>query len=170
MDFPFPEIAGACPVCGTACGAIYRGYYRRWVICPEALFVGRVAIRTAFCKCHKQRFALFPEFLIPFRSFSRVAFVLLWQAWKEKPGELVNAVDRWFHGLNQEVYLSIMTLYSQLQLILMQLRAGHLLFGIPSIPPGSIVSLLDIPPDHVEHAILHRAFGLAASSRIDPPP
>jgi hypothetical protein len=170
MEFPFPAIAGACPVCGTACGAIYRGYYRRWVICPRALFIGWVAIRTAFCKHHRRRFALFPEFLIPFRCFSRAAFLRLWQEWREKPAELTDSVDRWFHELKQEVYLSAVTLYSQLRLILSQLRAGHALFDTAPILPGALTSLLDIPSDRVEHAILHRAFGTAASSRIDPPP
>jgi len=140
------------------------------MICPRALFIGWVAIRTAYCLHHQRRFALFPEFLIPFRSFSRVALFRLWQAWRDKPGELADSVDRWFHGLDQEVYLSMATLSSQLQFILRQLRAGSLLFGTPAILPGGLLSLLNISPDSVERAILHRAFGLAASLRIDPPP
>lgn len=170
MEFPFPAIAGACPVCGTACGAAYRGYYRRWVICPHALFIGWVAIRTAYCKHERRRFALFPEFLIPFRKFSRKAFVMLWQDWRAKPSELIDSVDRWFHNLDQEIYLSVSTLYSQLRLIVRQLMAGHALFGTPPIELGLVTSLLDLPSDRVEYAIQHRAFGLAASSRIDPPP
>ena len=170
MEFPFPMIVGACPVCGRACGAIYRGYYRRWVICPQAVFIGWVAIRTAWCKHERRRFALFPEFLIPFRSFSREALLRLWQAWREKPSELMNSVDRWFHDSDREIYLSMATLYSQLRLILRQLRSGSLLLGTPPVIPGGLLSLHEISPAQVEQAILHRAFGLATSLRIDPPP
>lgn len=170
MDYPFPAIAGACPACGRACGAIYRGYYRRWMICPSALFIGWVAIRTAFCRHNHRRFALFPEFLVSFRSFSRTAMSLLWRAWREKPGELTRSVDRWFHDFDQEVYLSISTLYSQLQLILRQLRSGYVHFKTPPISQGGLRSLLNFSSLHVERAIEHPAFGLVASFRIDPPP
>jgi hypothetical protein len=170
MEFPFPAISGSCPVCGRACGAIYRGYYKRWMICPRALFIGKLAIRTGFCRHEQKRFALFPEFLIPFRSFSREAFLKLWRAWKEKPGEVADSVDRWFDELDQEVCLSISTIYSQLKLILRQLRSGPRLFGTPPILPGGLLALLDISSAQVEGAIGHPAFGLAASLRIDPPP
>jgi hypothetical protein len=170
MEFSFPAIAGACPVCGKACGAIYRGYYRRWMVCPLALFIGWVAIRTAFCKHHHRRFALFPGFLVPFRGFSREAMLRLWRAWQKNPAELVDSVDRWFHVLDCEVYLSLMTLYSQLRLILGQLRSGAALFGTPPLHPGGLSSILDIASNHIECAILHPAFGLATSLRIDPPP
>jgi hypothetical protein len=170
MDFRWPAIAGACPVCGGQCGAIYRGYYRRGVICPSALFVGFVAVRTGFCKARRKRFALFPEFLIPFRSFSRAAFDWLWRAWREQPAALGAAVDRWFDGFEREISLSISTLESQLRFILRQLHAGHLAFGIPPLAPGPASCGLNIPLPIGLRAVNHLAFGAVASLRIDPPP
>jgi hypothetical protein len=170
MDFPFPAIFDACPVCQTACGAIYRGYYRRWVICPQALFMGWVAIRTGLCKAKKRRFALFPSFLVPFRSFSRIALLWLWGAWNKTPCALVQSVDRWFNRMEREVYISVSTIYLQLRLIVRQLQAGHLLFGVKHFTPATLSGALDLNLPEVESAILHPAFGLAASLRIDPPP
>ena len=170
MEFSFPEIASACPICGRACGAIYRGYYRRWVICPLALFIGFVAIRTAFCKHERRRFALFPNFLIPFRSFSREAFGRIWKLWREQSRGLMGSVDQWFHSLEQEVYLSASTIYSQLRLILRQFRGAPNWFNLPPMQPGGIGSLFDISVHDGGRAIEHRAFGLATSFRINPPP
>lgn len=169
MEFPFPLIAGECPVCGRACGAIYRGYYRRWVVCPTLLFIGWVAVRTAFCKHHKHRFALFPNWLIPFRSFSREAFLKLWIKWREKPSELIDSVDRWFDDFEREVYISGATLHSQLRFILRQLRAASHLFA-PQISNGGLNALLHLTSVPIERVILNPAFGLACSLRIDPPP
>jgi len=170
MDFPFPLIATACPVCGLNCGAIYRGYYRRGAICPAALFVGFVAVRTGYCKARRRRFALFPEFLIPFRSFSRTAFVYLWHAWQRCPREMAASVDRWFDECAQEVSIAMSTLDSQLRFVVRQIYAGHATFGIPPLAPGPILREPAIPLDSGLRAIQHLAFGAVANSRIDPPP
>jgi len=170
MTYPFPCIAASCPICGGACGAIYRGYYRRWAVVPESNFIGRIAIRTGFCKARQRRFALFPSFMIPFRSFSRTAILWLWRAWIKAPGELVQAVDRWFEGIGREVYLSLSTLYSQLRFTSRQLHAGHTLFRVRHFSPTALSGVLEVPQSEIEAAILHPAFGLAASLRIDPPP
>jgi len=171
MEFPFPAIATACPVCGGRCGVVYRGYYRRGAICPQALFVGFVAVRTGFCKARQKRFALFPEFLIPFRSFSRAAFAKLWHAWRESPRELGASVDRWFDSFSREVSLSLSTLDSQLRFILRELSAGYVVFGIPPLPPGPAnLRARTLSSAEGALAIHHLAFGAIANSRIDPPP
>ena len=170
MEFPFPLIRDLCPVCEKPCCAIYRGYYRRWVICPTLLFIGWIAIRTGFCKHKGRRFALFPEFLIPFRAFSRDGFLRLWRAWLEKPGDLANTVDEWFHELSQEVSFSVSTLQSQLRLILRQVRAGSGPLGMPACQLVRVSALCSLPSGSVDQAIRHRAFGVWASLRIDPPP
>ena len=172
MDFPFPEIARACPVCSGPCGAIYRGYYRRGMICPAALFIGFVAVRTGFCKATSRRFALFPEFLIPFRSFTRTAFAWLWRAWRESSSELGATVDRWFDQLDRETSLSISTLDSQLRFILLQLRVGSQAFGLPAFAPlaGGVSGMTELTVDCGLQAVNHLAFGAVANSRIDPPP
>ena len=169
MEFPFPAIAGDCPLCGLACGAIYRGYYRRWAICPQALFFGFLAIRTGLCRHYGRRFALFPEFLVSFRGFSRVAFLWLWRAWRKNPRNLLNSVDRWFDELAREVYISEQTLYSQLRLIWRQLHAGSLVFKTQSLPSGGVGALTALSVEAVEQAILHPAFGLLVILIFDPP-
>jgi hypothetical protein len=171
MEFPFPAIAIACPVCGKPCGAIYKGYYRRWVICPWALFIGFIAIRTAYCKHERRRFALFPNFLIPFRSFSREAFSRLWNIWREdQTARLIDSVDEWFHDFEREVYFAASSIHSQLRLILRQFRGAPHWFGLPPLQPGGIISLLEVSIPDGAIAIQHKAFGLATSLRINPPP
>jgi hypothetical protein len=132
--------------------------------------VGFVAIRTGFCKATKRRFALFPNFLIPFRSFSRVAFLWLWEAWRNKPGALGSAVDRWFDSFHREISIAFSTLDSQLRFILRQISAGHLIFGLPPLTSVRLGYGLELPKSRGEQAIHHRAFGAVANSRIDPPP
>ena len=170
MAYPFPAISEACPICGLACGVVFRGYYRRWVVCPEERFMGWLAIRTGFCKARSRRFALFPSFLVPFRGFSRVAMLLVWRAWKSDASKLQESVDGWIFGIGREVYLSISTLYSQLQFLTRQLQAGHALFGTGAFSPNALCGLASLRAGSVEAAILHPAFGVAANSRIDPPP
>ena len=170
MQYGFPAIATACPVCGRACGAVYRGYYRRWVVCPESRFMGFLAIRTGFCKARRRRFALFPSFLVPFRGFSRAAMLMVWQTWKSDAGKLQESVDAWVFGVGREVYLSLSTIYSQLLFLTRQLQAGPALFGTGVISANALCGLASLHADSVEAAILHPAFGLAANSRIDHPP
>jgi hypothetical protein len=170
MEFPFPAIAAQCPLCGSDCGAIYKGYYRRWAVIPDVPHIGWIAIRTGLCKAKGRRFALFPSFLIPFRSFSRVAMLWLWKAWIKSPGKITQSVDHWFEDLEQEVYLALSTLYLQLRFIVRQLQAGRSLFGVKSFAPAALSGVLDLGLPEVESAILHPAFGLAANLRIDPPP
>ncbi len=94
----------------------------------------------------------------------------LWRSWIKAPGVLVQAVDKWFEGIGREVYLSLSTLYSQLRFTSRQLHAGHTLFGVRHFSPTALSGALEVPQSEIEAAILHPAFGLAASSRIDPPP
>lgn len=170
MAYPFPAIAEACPICGRACGAIFRGYYRRWVVCPEAQFMGWLAIRTGYCKALRRRFALFPSFLVPFRGFSRAAILLVWRAWRNDAGKLQESVDGWIFGAGREVYLSLSTLYSQLQFLTRQAQAGQALFGTPAFSPNALCGLAGLDCHVVDAVICHPAFGVAANSRIDPPP
>jgi len=94
----------------------------------------------------------------------------LWRAWRKSPRDLLSSVDRWFTSLDREIYLSMDLLYSQLRLIVRQLRSGSALFKTPPLHPGGLSTLLDLPADQVEQAILHPAFGLLGSLRTDPPP
>ena len=99
-----------------------------------------------------------------------MAFVWLWQAWRERPREWVASVDSWFDSLDREISLSLTTLDSQLRFLMQQLRAGHTMFGTPVLVPGPLSHLQDIPLDIGVRAVNHLAFGVVANSRIDPPP
>ena len=132
--------------------------------------MGWLAIRTGYCKALRRRFALFPSFLVPFRGFSRAAMLLVWRAWRQDASKLQESVDGWASGLGREVYLSLSTIYSQLRLLTRQAAAGRVLFAIPPFSPNALCGLASLAPDHVDAVILHPAFGLAANSRIDPPP
>lgn len=169
MVFPFPAISSACPLCDLACGATYRGYYRRWGVIPEAPFLGWVAIRTGFCKYYQRRFALFPEFLVPFRSFSRQAFFRLTQSWIQRGIEMISDVDLWFSNLEQEVYLAVSTLYFQLRLVVRELRLGTSRLDEPFYGT-SVWDLREVSPPVFEACISDLGFGLSASSRINRPP
>jgi hypothetical protein len=173
MEFAFPSIAGDCPVCGTACGAVYRGYYRRWGVAPEAPFEGWIAIRTALCRRLGRRYAVFPSFLVPLRPFSREGFRRLVDAWRLGPRRLVDAVDAWWRGFEREVYLSISTLYSQLRFVVRELRVSHVLeiAAVPAVQRlRSVADLAEVPAAVVTAGIAHPSFGCGASLRIDPPP
>lgn len=173
MAFPFPVISTACLVCGGPCGAIFRGYYRRWAIVPEIPFHGWVAIRTALCRRLGVRYAVFPAFLVPLRPFSREGFGRLADAWREHRGRLALEVDRWWVGLEREVYLAASTLYSQLRFIVGELRVSPVLAisGLPAVQRlRSIGDLADVPVPILRAGIAHLSFGCGASLRIDPPP
>jgi hypothetical protein len=104
MKFAFPAISGQCPRCGQAACAVYRGYYRRLLLCPEMEFLGPVVIRTAYCRRRQERFALLPTFLIPRRRISRLGFERL----REEAARtrcLNDLIDGWMTGLGDEFYL-----------------------------------------------------------------
>lgn len=94
----------------------------------------------------------------------------LWKAWASDPGGLTEFVDQWFANIGREVYLSLSTIYSQLRFLTRQLQAGHALFAITPFSPHALCGLINLDPRALESAILHPAFGLASSLRIDPPP
>ncbi|CAN5580965.1 hypothetical protein BH10PLA2_BH10PLA2_28670 [soil metagenome] len=110
----WPILAGHCPCCGQAGCAIYRGYYTRFVFCPEMEFVGRLAIRTGFCRRLRRRFALLPDFLIPRRRISRLSYQALREAALLHQERLLPAIDELIAGLGEEFYLPRSTAHSYL--------------------------------------------------------
>lgn len=116
MDYPFPVLAECCPLCEGAGCAIYRGYYRRGMICPEMEFVGPVVIRTGYCKTQGTRFALIPDFLFPRRRISRLGVERLKEAYgsTQTGRRLRAAIDEWMAGLGDEFYFPVSTAHSYL--------------------------------------------------------
>lgn len=112
----WPDLARECPCCGGPCSAIYKGYYKRLVFCPELEFTGQIAIRTAYCKKLKIRYALFPDFLIPRRRISKLSLTFLLESHKKHPNRPINAIDDLISGLDDEFYLPLSTAYVYLKL------------------------------------------------------
>lgn len=69
----WPNLSALCPCCGGVACAIYRGYYTRFLFCPEMEFVGRLVIRTGYCRKTGRRFALMPDFLFSRLRISRLS-------------------------------------------------------------------------------------------------
>jgi len=106
MTYPFPEIRIKCPLCEESNCAIYKGYYRRFVMCPEMEIASWVAIRVGLCKSTKTRFALLPDFLIPRRKISRMGHELLLEYYKRSQQNIYATLDDWLDGLDDEFFLS----------------------------------------------------------------
>ncbi len=111
----WPDIRAVCPICSQTGCAVFRGYYSRFLFCSELEFVGRLAIRTGYCKCKKIRFSLCPDFIFPGRRISRFSLHRLREA-KSKQTSLCSAIDDLISDLGEEFYLPISTAHSYLRL------------------------------------------------------
>lgn len=107
----WPDVRASCPVCGAPACAVYRGYYERLAFCAELEFVGRLAVRTGFCKRRRARFSLLPDFLIPFRRLSRFSLDVLAGA-RKAGARATAAIDALNSDLGEEFYLPLSTAYS----------------------------------------------------------
>jgi hypothetical protein len=116
MQYPFPDLRACCLVCGASGCAVYRGYYTRLLFCPEMEFIGRIAIRTGYCKRTDSRFALLPDFLIYRRRISRISYLRLWEDSRSVSARLRDVIDELITGLPDEYWLPISTAYSYLKL------------------------------------------------------
>jgi NADPH-dependent 7-cyano-7-deazaguanine reductase QueF len=63
MEYDFPEIKAACPICGNADCAQWRGYYRRLIFCTEMEELKRIYVRVGRCRKTKESFRAVPSFL-----------------------------------------------------------------------------------------------------------
>jgi hypothetical protein len=103
----WPDLERKCPLCGEPGCAIYRGYYTRFLFCPEMEFTGKVVIRMAYCKRTKRRFALLPDFVVRARRVSRISLKRLQECFLESGGRLQAAIDAWTEGLGEEFYVPL---------------------------------------------------------------
>jgi hypothetical protein len=110
----WPAIALSCPICGLGGCAIYRGYYSRFLFCTELEFIGRLVIRTGFCKSTKVRFGFIPEFVIRRRRISRYSVERLREARRLGP-TMLHAIDALVADLDEEFFLPLSTAHSYLQ-------------------------------------------------------
>ncbi len=109
----WPDLSAHCPCCGGKRCAVYRGYYVRYLFCPEMEFVGRLAVRTGFCSRRHRRFALLPDFLFHRRRISRLSRESLRDAFV-RHAHLPRAIDELIAGLGDEFYLPRSTAHSYL--------------------------------------------------------
>lgn len=112
----WPDLARACPCCGGANCAVFRGYYTRLLFCPEMEFVGRVVIRTGYCCREDRRFALLPDFVIRYRRVSLLSLGRLRECYRGSGGQLLAAIDEWTDGLSEEFYVPRSTAHAYLNL------------------------------------------------------
>jgi hypothetical protein len=62
MNYPFPDLKEKCLLGGYRCGARWKGYYTREVICSEVAYEGAVAIHVFHCKRERRDVSYFPDF------------------------------------------------------------------------------------------------------------
>jgi len=111
----WPNLAELCPLCATAGCAVYRGYYTRFLFCPEMEFLGKLAVRTGFCKTLGRRFALLPDFVIRFVRVSRTSLLRFLECFRSAGGRLHDAIDALTEGLGEEFCVSPSTAWTYLK-------------------------------------------------------
>jgi hypothetical protein len=111
----WPNLAERCLLCGEAGCAVYRGYYTRFLFCPEMEFLGKLAVRTAFCRRLSRRFALLPDFLLRYVRASRLSLLRLLECFRASGGALLAAIDAWTEGLGEEFCVSPSTAWTYLK-------------------------------------------------------
>jgi len=109
----WPNLAERCLCCGRSKCAVYRGYYTRWVSCPELRFFGRLVIRTALCRRTGTRFTLFPDFLIRYRRLSRLSLEWLHQN-RSRRKRLLELISEWTEQMPEDFDLPLSTAYANL--------------------------------------------------------
>lgn len=113
MKYPFPKMRDQCPLCGRPECATYRGYYTRFLFCPEMEVAGRIVIRTGSCRSEGRRFALLPDFVLRRCRLSRFGLERL-REHRARLSRLRDAIDEWMDGLVDDFYLPSSTAYGYL--------------------------------------------------------
>jgi hypothetical protein len=114
MGYEFwPNLAERCLCCGYARCAVYKGYYTRFLACPELVFHGLVVIRTALCRTLSVRFSLFPDFLIRYRRLSRLSLGVL-QGFRARGSRLLDFISTWTERMPEAFDLPLSTAYAYL--------------------------------------------------------
>jgi hypothetical protein len=117
MSYPFPDIQAQCPICERAECAVYRGYYLRFMFCPEMEFVGKVAIRTGYCRHNDVRFSFLPDFMIRNKKISRLSLNSFHEHFKKQNAHIKRTIDEWIGELGDEFYVAISTAHSWCSLV-----------------------------------------------------
>lgn len=106
MDFDgWPKLEIGCLHCGAPNCAIYKGYYIRYLVCPELEFIGWIVIRTWLCKTYGIRFSLIPSFIARYKKFSVYGILSLQESYRLNKHDLQKAIDATMDSLGEEFYL-----------------------------------------------------------------
>lgn len=140
MKYPFETISACCPLCSRSGCAIWKGYYSRFLFCPEMEFIGKVAIRRALCRYTKRKFAMFPSFIIPYHRISSLSLRRLCENYLDSKNTR-QTIDDLIEGLPDQFYVSMATLYSYLHLVLRALRVNSKTL---QLKPDHLMSLLEL--------------------------
>lgn len=112
----WPELRQKCLLCGRPGCAIYRGYYTRYLFCPEMEFLGLITIRTAYCKRLDERFTLLPDFVIRYRRISRLSLLRFHECYRDSCWQIMSAIDAFTEGLGEEFCIALSSAYAYVAL------------------------------------------------------
>ncbi len=79
-------------------------------------FLGQVVIRTGYCKTTKERFTLFPDFLIRSIRISVLGLLAFFSNLELHKNSVVRAIDDCTGTLPDEFYLPVSTAYAYLKI------------------------------------------------------
>lgn len=113
MKYPWPNLAERCLCCGMAGCAVYKGYYTRFLACPEREHFDHIAVRTAYCRNHDLRYALLPDFLIRYRRLSRRSLEKL-QGARPRGVRLLDFISAWTVRMPEVFDLPLSSAYAYL--------------------------------------------------------
>ena len=153
MNFPFPNIKEKCLVCGTSCGARWKGYYVRQIV--HDLYIGPVAIHVGHCFRNKQDFSYVPDFIIPGRKLSRPSFLYFLKTYY-RTKKIKTSIDSLLINLgdDKDFHIPISTAYDWVYQSVRSLRINAAQFAIAVPIKNAVFSFLIISPSVVESLFL----------------
>lgn len=161
-DF-FPPIRLECPVCTRPGCAIWKGYYKRTLVC--ILFDGVITIlcRKGWCKTTKTHFSYLPDFVIPRMKWSIPLLIQMIEDYLKS------------YSINQVIpshEMAISTLYWILQFLISHFRIHATHCNLPPLACNSIHELKKIKTSFDWKSILIQIFHSSNfnSSGRSPPP
>ena len=124
MQYPFPNVALKCLLCGEAGCSRWKGYYDRRVICVLMSYAGPIAIHLAQCRNRGVDYTYWPDVLIPFHQPSIPTLKVFFDKWKSDDSIRL-AIDEIVGQIDQEIFIPISVAYVWLVQILKALILNH---------------------------------------------
>ena len=113
----WPDLARQCPLCGRPGCAIYRGYYMRFLFCPEMEFIGQPCHPDRLLQAHENSvLPCCPTSVIRYRRISRLSLERFHECYRGAGGRILPAIDAFTEGLGEEFYIALSTAHAYLAL------------------------------------------------------